>query len=446
WLVTIGVGIVFVLTPAMLSHDIFSYAGYGRLQVLYHANPYFTSLAIFPHDSFRAINDWPGVPSAYGPIWQMISGVLVPVIGDSPSRAILAYRSLALMGHLLNVVLIMCILQALGRSSRTVASGMLLYAWNPLVLEESVMGGHNDVLMMTLILLGLLFSVRNVERGRRLPLRAYLPTLAALSAAALVKFSALPVLWLYFVLLARQAYGGRDGVTVQSPGSRMKAVMLTIVPGGIFCGAVILLFYLPYWIGFTIPQIIASFSLLPSSRLSYNSIMSSVVYWEQRNQLPGGNWLSPILAIFSEHQTWSIISAAVLIGGLGVGAIWIWNSPSTRTVALAGLAATGTMLAITPWFYPWYLIWIVGLAAIVLPAGRFERALQAAVLVFSASALCTYLYINIDSSIGGWKEESFLFVLVPPLLTLLGFWAWPERRRDGESVGDIRNHRRRYGL
>ncbi|MBO0779741.1 MAG: hypothetical protein J2P37_13030, partial [Ktedonobacteraceae bacterium] len=170
WLVTIGVGIVFVLTPAMLSHDIFSYAGYGRLQVIYHANPYFTPLAAFPHDSFRAINDWPGVPSAYGPIWQMICGALVPVIGDSPSRAIIVYRSVALVAHLLNVVLIMCILQALGRSSRTVASGMLLYAWNPLVLEESVMGGHNDVLMMTLILLGLLFSVRNVERGGRLPL------------------------------------------------------------------------------------------------------------------------------------------------------------------------------------------------------------------------------------------------------------------------------------
>src|SRR5579884_4189391 len=52
WLAALLAGCIFVFTPAMLSHDIFVYAGLSRLLATYHANPYFVPLSKFPSDPF----------------------------------------------------------------------------------------------------------------------------------------------------------------------------------------------------------------------------------------------------------------------------------------------------------------------------------------------------------------------------------------------------------
>src|SRR6266567_4564185 len=48
WLGAVISGLALVLTPAMLSHDAFVYAGYGRLLTVYHENPYFVTLSTHP--------------------------------------------------------------------------------------------------------------------------------------------------------------------------------------------------------------------------------------------------------------------------------------------------------------------------------------------------------------------------------------------------------------
>src|SRR5258706_2712355 len=58
WLGTIIVGLIYVFTPAMLSRDIFVYAGYGRTIVAYHANPYFVTRSTFPQHIISTYDDW----------------------------------------------------------------------------------------------------------------------------------------------------------------------------------------------------------------------------------------------------------------------------------------------------------------------------------------------------------------------------------------------------
>src|SRR5437660_5394685 len=151
-------GVIYILTPAMLSHDIFVYTGYGRIITIYHANPYFVPLIHFPHDYFLPYDDWKKAVAAYGPLWLTISAIFTPIIGDNTDRALLAYRIFAFAIHFVNISLITRLLRATGQSERTVVLGTLLYAWNPLLLEESSLGGHNDEFMVTFFLLGLLFS------------------------------------------------------------------------------------------------------------------------------------------------------------------------------------------------------------------------------------------------------------------------------------------------
>src|SRR5579859_3605715 len=72
WLGTIVAGLIFVLTPAMLSRDIFVYAGYSRTIVAHHANPYFVTQATFPQDPLTSYDDWRFSTAAYGPAWLTI--------------------------------------------------------------------------------------------------------------------------------------------------------------------------------------------------------------------------------------------------------------------------------------------------------------------------------------------------------------------------------------
>lgn len=48
----------FVCIPALLSHDAFVYAGYGRLLIVYHANPYFVPFSAHWHDPIYQYDDW----------------------------------------------------------------------------------------------------------------------------------------------------------------------------------------------------------------------------------------------------------------------------------------------------------------------------------------------------------------------------------------------------
>src|SRR5450755_2569401 len=204
WIVAIVGGLIYVLTPAMLSRDIFVYVGYGRTIALHHANPYFVAPAAFPKDPLTIYDDWLYATAAYGPFWLAICSVMALVPGNSPLRYLIAFRLLSFASYLFNICLVSLILKKMGRSPRTATLGILLYAWNPLVIEESCLGGHNDTIMVSLLLLGIWFSLRAEQQNFARPARYLLPIIA-FTLATLVKITALPLIALFLVLLARKA-------------------------------------------------------------------------------------------------------------------------------------------------------------------------------------------------------------------------------------------------
>jgi len=125
---------------------------YLRLQQLWahpcgvSCNPYFTAFSNFPHDPFYRLDDWKHTPSAYGPIWLMVSAVVAFLCGNQPIVSLITYQALGLTFHLLNTLLVIAILRAQKRSERIVAVGALLYAWNPLLLLESSLNGTTTFL------------------------------------------------------------------------------------------------------------------------------------------------------------------------------------------------------------------------------------------------------------------------------------------------------------
>ncbi|HVU65788.1 MAG TPA: hypothetical protein VHD63_01605 [Ktedonobacteraceae bacterium] len=430
WLSTLLIGAVLIVTPATLSHDVIVYASYGRVMATYHANPYFVPIAAFPHDLFASHNYWARVVSAYGPVWTLICAFFGWLLSPDMNSYTVAFRLLAFGTDLLNIWLVGRILRTMGRSGRTVTLGMLLYAWNPLLLLESALGGHNDGLMVTFILAGVLLAARAEKRGSLLRARGYLPVAGALALAVLVKFTALPILAAYLLFLACKALRSNGGGTRLSEAlaRNWRSALPVLCWSCLFALLFLLAFYGPFWSGHKLIDIVNSFKNPPSSRYAENSFMRSAGEWQHLHPLPPNG----LLDLLGNRQLWDGLTIACIVLCLLIGARRCWRKPTTRTFVVIALATMSLVLLVTPWFFAWYITWLLGLGILCLPVrlNRVECALLALVFAFSFSALFTYLFNG-----GLFGPDYYLvsfFTTIPPtcafLLTLL-LWKpiWHEK-------------------
>ena len=85
---------VSVAGPLLLSRDVYTYAAYGRIEALYHHNPYVTRLSSFPHDPFVAVTpgQWMHTHSHYGPLFTLASVGISRAWASSASATILAFN------------------------------------------------------------------------------------------------------------------------------------------------------------------------------------------------------------------------------------------------------------------------------------------------------------------------------------------------------------------
>jgi len=420
WLGVIGAGCILLITPALISRDLFVYAGYGRSIIAHHVNPYFVAPAKFPLDPITPWDDWRNATAAYGPLWLVVCSLVSLVGGGSLTRYILLFRFLGFAIHLINALLVMLILRTMGRSARTVTIGTLLYAWNPLVILEGCLSGHNDLFMITFMLLGILLCVRAEQRGFTRPVYYLLPGIA-FTLATLVKFTALPLIALYLVLLARKTLYPIMSEANTAMRLQWKAALIKVCATAVTIGLVVVLFYGPFFIGHSIPDIVNSFASPPSSSQAEHSMLGIIVEWGTMYGTPTpGSWSYPLIQALSSHRVWNDINIVVILAGLVIGAIWLWRKPETRTLIFAAILTLGGLLIVTTWFFPWYVTWLVPLAAVAMPTvnERAGRTLFTFALTFSASARLLYLFLG-NAPLPNWDAIGYSAAVIPPVLALL---------------------------
>jgi hypothetical protein len=184
------IGIVFQATlwcmPGLLSGDIVSYALYGRLGGVYGLNPYLSPPSIVA--AVDPLVKWGGEPertTLYGPLWTDLSAVLARLTaGIDPLAHVLSYRGIGTLAVLVSMALVWRMLPRFGSHGPQRSIGLLLFAWNPLLLFELVGNGHNDGFMLMLALLGLLVLTTPAHRFASGPVTA----LVLFGLAALVKY------------------------------------------------------------------------------------------------------------------------------------------------------------------------------------------------------------------------------------------------------------------
>lgn len=408
-LAVIPMGLIFVLAPALISPDIFTYADYGLTITAYHANPYFVIPTTYLDNPLIAFDIWRSSTAASGPVWLVVCAFVAKIATAHPLRYILAFRLLGFAIHLVNSGLVVAILRKLGRSPRTVAVGTLLYAWNPLILMETCLNGHNDALVLAFLLLGILLGVQAEDRQFLRP-TSYLPPLIAFTLAALIQSLVAPIIILFLILLTCKAFNASD----RSDANRRTWLAIPL-SGIVVSGLVTLALYGPFWLGHSVQEIIDSFRTTPPSQLAQGSILAAMQQWNATHGKPAG-----FAIVLSQRTTWDVLSAVIIIVGLLIGTLSLRHRATMHRLALLALSILSATLLITPWFQPSYLVWLAGMAVILLPMTyeRLSWGLIAFALTASVSALLVYLFNGYQPS-GNWIILTPLLIFGPPFLAFL---------------------------
>ncbi len=131
------------LVPPFGSSDHLSYAAYGRMLVTGH-NPYTTTpaqLAALGDPVARAVQDWSGTPSVYGPLATAIQG-LASLAGGTSVRLTVLVLGLANLAAFAVTALLLHRMTRHDPAQQLRAA--LLWACNPLLLQVLVAGAHVD--------------------------------------------------------------------------------------------------------------------------------------------------------------------------------------------------------------------------------------------------------------------------------------------------------------
>jgi len=207
----------FLIAPVLLSTDVFSYALYGRIFSAYGSNPYLANRSFSFSDPFFAMLHHKYVPSVYGPFWTLLSAGVTRIAGVRLGLTVFLFRVLACAAVLSSAALIWSSL--LRYSPERATQGLALFLWNPLVVIESGLSGHNDTAMVAFLMLGVWLHVRGHKTG----------AVAAFTLSALVKFVTGALVPLYVLMVLREASGWRERALLLLRGGLAAGVVMAAV-------------------------------------------------------------------------------------------------------------------------------------------------------------------------------------------------------------------------
>jgi alpha-1,6-mannosyltransferase len=324
----------------LLSHDVYSYVDYARLGVVHGLDPYVYPPAAVPTDAAYADVTWTEATSAYGPLFTLATYPLAWLPVDAAVAVLKAIAALSVGALALVVARI-----AAGRGVDPLRAAAFV-ALNPLVLVHVVGGAHNDGLAMLLALLAVaaLLAHREAAAG------------AALVASAAIKSSALVIAPFALLAAARRnrTWWGYDHTK-----SGYARLGWLVVGGLVGMVVVVAGAYLGFGWDWT-----SAFGLAGENqdRTSYMSI--------------------PItLARLTGLDPDPVRAAVLVLYAVAVVYLLVRTWRGYDWVQAAAWASFGLLLA-TAWLLPWYLIWVLPLAAL-----SRSRPLQLLTLALTAYQL-----------------------------------------------------------
>ena len=200
----------FLVTPPIFSRDVYSYLAVGAMMV-HGDNPY----QLGPYDTLGDSNAlahqvdarWQHTSTPYGPAFLLIVRAIVQLSGNNVIIGVLLQRFVELIG----IALVVWALPRLARRCGVdPVSALWLGALNPLLLFHLIAGGHNEALMIGLMLAGLEIALSRSRSRRAAGAAGYdvqrvVVGTAMITAAVGIKVTAAMALAFLAIALAQRA-------------------------------------------------------------------------------------------------------------------------------------------------------------------------------------------------------------------------------------------------
>jgi hypothetical protein len=320
--------LIYLLAPPMSLTDIWNYINYSHLGVIHGLSPYTHLPTAAPTDPSFQWATWPKYPTPYGPLFTALTYAIAP-LGVAGGLWTLKAFFVAAAGGVLYLVY-----HCARRLRLDPVPALLLVGLSPVWLVWTVGGFHNDVLM-------LLFGVAGIALwldGRDLP-AAFMIVLG--SAVKMPVVLLLPFLFLRARDRVRFAVGAVAGV-------------LTV--------AVV-------------------------SLLAFGSLSPLTAFNRQNGFESSRSIIGQVFRLFSmPERTPDARTPAALLFVLAVLVliVLVWRYGVSPLVA-AGWATIALLLELL-WEFPWYVAWLLPLAALAM-----NRRLKAVSLILSVLMLLIYV-------------------------------------------------------
>jgi Glycosyltransferase family 87 len=332
-----ALNVLVVLAPPLLSTDVFSYVAYSRMGGIYHVSPYLHGPNVIASDPLYpyVAAKWITTPSVYGPLFTAFGYLLAPF---DLAVNVLAYKLIAAASSLLVVVLVWR--AAVLRGLHPVKA-IALVGLNPVTILYGVGGGHNDLIMLALLMGAVYLLLRDREGASG----------GLIAVAAAVKLSG--GLLLPFALAngsgARHGRPSRAGLLA---GVAVASAVLAVL----------------------------SLVLFGSSALQLVGTLESIQSHGGFHSISG--WLLTTVGL----QSW--IGAAGLALDVSFVAFVLWLTVRVWRGRLDWITAAGwatvALLVTAGYLLPWYVAWLIPLAAL-----STDRRLRVAALALTAIGLTT---------------------------------------------------------
>ncbi|HUD09743.1 MAG TPA: hypothetical protein VMR77_03000 [Patescibacteria group bacterium] len=152
-ILTILTAVILVLSYNAFSYDLFNYIFDAKIVSHYHQLPYFYSALDFPKDPMLNFMRWTHRLYPYGPSWLILTVPLTFIGMDYFLPTFFLFKILMGMSFLGSCYLTYKISAKIFPENKLL--NVAFFAFNPLVLIESLVSAHNDIPMIFFILLSI---------------------------------------------------------------------------------------------------------------------------------------------------------------------------------------------------------------------------------------------------------------------------------------------------
>jgi hypothetical protein len=334
----VGAHAIMFLAPPLALTDIFNYVNYGRMEIVHHLNPYTTTPILEPHDDpSYALSNWHQLLSPYGPVFTLMTFAVVPL---GVAASFWTLKGVLMLASLGTVLLVWRSARLLGRDP---VAAIVLVGLNPIVLVWGLGGDHNDFLMMFFAVLGFYLLLRTGS----LP-GAF--TRGSGEAAAAEEIPAMPAsragAWrmgagaAFVVAVAIKASAGILLPVVLASLLRnrrdLSQVVLGMLVSAVVLGTGSVIAFGPHF-----PDLATQGRLVTTVSLP--------------------NLLGLALAQGGETNTLRLLLSAVLLVSVAACSVLAWRRRDS--LAAAGWASVALLVTLS-WVLPWYVLWVLPLAAL----------------------------------------------------------------------------------